>query len=277
MLIERIIHRYGCPLWARSAIQMTTMGILSEVDPKRSRELLCVDLGTEINAGVVSEGRLLRGAQGIAGQIGHIFVGDAAGAVCRCGNTGCLETVAACEAVAREGLRAARDGGSTRLADVVKRTGTVTVADIGRASRLGDPFCADLLARSGRQIGDALATLVNLLNPAVVVVGGELAQTGDICLAAIRELIYRRSHPPMTRDLSVIASRMGRSAGLVGAAAVVAEEIHAARFLEGWITAGSPVVHPEVGALVQEASKALHEATEAARAQKPTPFADTGS
>lgn len=257
-LLERLVERFAAPLWARSAVQVATMGEIGALTPEQSRDLLFVDLGTEISAGFLSDGRLHHGAQGIAGSIGHVYVGDAHVEVCGCGNVGCLQAVAGCEAIAREGLRAATEGQSRVLAETLRKTGVVTVADIGTATRFGDPFSADLLSRTGRLIGTILATLVNVLNPSIVVVGGELAQTGDICIAAIREAIYRHSQPLLTRDLAVIRSRMGRSSGLLGAAEVALDALFAPEVLKGWIASGSPLAHPDVVQLLDLARHALH-------------------
>ena len=273
-LLERLVDRFAAPLWARSAVQVATMGEIGALKPEQSRNLLFVDLGTEISAGFLSEGRLHRGSQGIAGSIGHVFTGEAQATVCGCGNVGCLQAVAGCEAIAREGLRAATAGQSRVLAETLRKTGIVTVADIGTATRFGDPFSADLLSRTGRLIGTVLATLVNVLNPSIVVVGGELAQTGDICMAAIREAIYRHSQPLLTRDLAVIRSRMGRSSGLLGAAEVALEAIFAPDVLEGWITSGSPLAHPDIVRLVEDARNALR--AEAKNDAPPAPRVRSG-
>ena len=131
----------------------------------------------------------------------------------------------------------------------------MTVSDIGNVSRLGDPFASDLLAQCGRLIGVVLASAVNLLNPSIVVIGGELAQTGDICLAAIREGIYHHAQPLVTREISIVRSRMGRSAGLVGAATVAVDEMFAPDFMEKWITFGSHDLPMELGALSAEQSQ----------------------
>ncbi|GGE03649.1 sugar kinase [Aureimonas endophytica] len=255
-VVERLAARFRAPAFVRSAVQTATMGEITVLAPERGAEMLFVDLGTSLSAGIVSGGRLLRGAQGIAGQIGHIHAGEGHMLVCGCGNVGCLQTIVGCAAIAREGRRAAEDGRSPALAAVLERTGTVTVADIGTASRLGDLFSADILAQAGQLIGTALAGFVNLLNPATLVVGGELAQTGDICLAAIREGVYRHAQPLASRDLGILRSRMGRSAGLVGAAAVAVEELFRPAFLEGWITAGTPLAHPATLAFLQTAASA---------------------
>ena len=265
-LTQRLERRFRAPVWVRSAVQVETLGEVGALDPAQSRNMLFVNLGREISAGFVSDGRLHRGASGVAGQIGHVYAGEGQTAVCGCGNIGCLETAAGCEAIAREAASAAAEGRSRILAEMRDRTGVVTVADIGTAARLGDPFAADLLARSGRLVGTVLATLVNLLNPSILVVGGELAQTGDICIAAIREGVYRHSQPLVTRDLGIVRSRMGRSSGLAGAAKVAVEEIFAPAFLEAWITLGTPLAHPAIVAVLNDArSKPL------ARGDRPPP------
>jgi predicted NBD/HSP70 family sugar kinase len=256
-LLERLIHRFRAPLWVRGAVQMETMGELGALPAEAGRDMLYVDLGTEISAGIVVDGRLHRGAQGIAGQIGHVYAGEAHTRSCGCGNVGCLQTVAGCDAVAQAGLRAAQEGRSRRLGEMLAATGSVTAADVGTAARLGDPFSADLLAQSGRLIGTVLATLVNVLNPSIIVLGGELAQTGDICLAAIREGIYRHAQPLVSRDISIVHSRMGRSAGLVGAAAVAVDELFDPAFLSEWIVAGTPMAHARVDAMLAAAEKAM--------------------
>ena len=119
------------------------------------------------------------------------------------------------------------------------RHGDVTANDVGHGAQLGDAFCAELLWRSGRLIGEGLAPIVNLLNPAVVVLAGALADSGEILLAAVREAIYRRSHPLATRDLRIVRSQLAGSAELVGAASHAAEQVFASAAGLGcaWIAA----------------------------------------
>jgi predicted NBD/HSP70 family sugar kinase len=251
VLTEALVARYRAPVWVRSLIQLMTVGEFGTrfEAGMAERDILYVDLGDEISAGFVSDGRLHRGAHGVAGHIGHIAVGSSA-EVCRCGNTGCLELTAGGGAIAREGLLAAQDGRSRTLGEVLQANKQITVTDVGFSARLGDPFCAELLSRCGQQIGRALAAVTNAINPAVIVLGGEVARTGDILLAAIREAVYRHSAPVVTRDLRIIRSQMGRSAGLVGAGLLAADALFAPEMLGGWITTGMPRHHPEVKTLL---------------------------
>ena len=232
--------RFGAPCWMRTSAQMMTIGELKAGAGRGLADMLFLKLDSSISAGVASEGKLQRGSQGFAGMIGHTPTGENSGVLCHCGARDCLEALASGEAIAREGAAAARDGRSRYLADMLGRNGEVTAADVGHAAHLGETFCAELLLRCGRLVGQSLAPLVNLLNPAIVVLGGSVAQSGDILLAAVREAIYRHSHPLVTRDLRILRSQMGGSAGLVGTAQVVSDEVFAPAMLQDWIASGSP-------------------------------------
>ena len=109
---------------------------------------------------------------------------------------------------------------------------------------MGDLACIEILNTSGRLIGQVVATLTNTLNPEISVLSGSIVQTNDIILAAVREAVYGASHPLVTRDLRIIRSQMGSSAGLVGAARVGAELVFAPAFLKDWVMQGSPLLHP---------------------------------
>ena len=246
VVATELYERYKAPVSLGTAYQMRTLGEWRAGNGAGAQSLLFVDLGREISAGVVSGGRLLLGAQGAAGLIGHVSTGDDNQIICRCGNRGCLEVVAGADALVREARRAAEEGRSRLLADLLAAGGVPSVADIGLAAQRGDAFSAELLSRCGREIGTVLATLTNAINPSVIVLGGEVAETGDIVLAAIREAVYRRSHPLVTRDLSITRSQLGNSAGLVGAALTLVDGFFAADFLNHWIAHGSPLQHPEI-------------------------------
>jgi predicted NBD/HSP70 family sugar kinase len=190
---------------------------------------------------------------GAAGLIGHTSCDHDGALVCRCGNVGCLELFAGADAIARDGMRAAVDGRSRYLADALASNGEIVTSDVGIAAQLGDPVSAELLSRAGRLVGTVLAGLVNAFNPSLIVLGGAVAQTGDIFLAAVREAVYRRSHPLVTRDLRIVRSQMASSAGLVGSAIASIDAIFEPSFLESWINLGSPLRHPSTERLITSA------------------------
>ncbi len=271
-LAAELAYRIGAPAWIRSGTEMMTVGEMKAGDG--APDMLFVKLGRSITAGVVINGRLHRGAQGVAGMIGHAQSSGTVEAACRCGKRGCLESIVGADAIARMGREAARNGGSRFLADILARSGDVTVADVANGAQLGDAFCAELAARCGRLLGESLAPLASLLNPSVIVLGGSIMQAGDILLAALREAVYRDAHPLVTRDLRIVRSRMGGSSGLIGAAQLAAVELFLPEMVQLWIPHGSPRRLPELATLAA-AARARHR-LEARKVPPPAAYRPNG-
>jgi glucokinase-like ROK family protein len=238
---ERFAARYGAPVWVDNDVNVLAMGEWSSGIAVGHDNVVVVKVGTGVGAGIISDGRLHRGAQGAAGDVGHIQVVGARPVVCRCGNSGCLEALAGGAALARDGEEAARAGRSPRLAAALDRNGAVTAEDVAIAASFGDPVALELLQAAGRQIGAMLAGVVNFFNPSLIVIGGGVARSGDALLASIRETVYRRSLPLATRDLLIQRSSLGTLAGVIGAAAMVAGELFARDALARWVEAGVPL------------------------------------
>jgi glucokinase-like ROK family protein len=243
---ERLASRYDAPVWVDNDVNVLTLGEWRSGVAVGHDNVVVIKVGTGIGAGIISDGRLHRGAQGSAGDVGHIQVVDDASVVCRCGNVGCLEALAGGAALARDGEAAARAGRSDRLLDALDRDGRVTAEDVARAASFGDPVALGLLTAAGRRVGAMLASVVNFFNPSLVVVGGGVAQSGDQLLAAIREVTYRRSLPLATRDLVIQRSSLGGQAGIIGASAMVVDQLFARETLARWLDAGQPAGMPEV-------------------------------
>lgn len=243
---DRLSARFQVPAWVDNDVNVMALGELRAGIGKSERELMYVKVGTGIGAGLVSGGRLHRGAQGAAGDIGHVSVLDDESVLCRCGNTGCLEALAGGYALARDGLAAARAGRSERLATVYAATGTVTARDITAAAGTGDPASVALLTRSGRLVGRVLAALVNFYNPSLIVMGGQVSAGEDLFLSELRRTVYGRSTSLAARDLRIRTSPLGDRAGLLGAAFLVADQLFARDCLAQWIHEGSPAGRPEL-------------------------------
>ncbi len=169
-------------------------------------DLVFIKVSTGIGAGLISGGELQRGAQGTAGDLGHVRVVRADGVICRCGNEGCLEAIAAGPALAR----------ALQQAGVAAETGQ----DVVDLVRRGDPVAAQVVRQAGRDLGEVVATLVNVINPSAIVIGGALADAGESLIAGIREVVYQRSLPLATEHLQIITSQAGERAGVIGAAAL---------------------------------------------------------
>jgi glucokinase-like ROK family protein len=241
---DRLGERFQVPVWVDNEVNVMALGELRAGLALGERDVVYVKIGTGIGAGVISGGRLHRGAQGCAGDIGHVAVVEDEHVVCRCGNTGCLEALAGGAAIGRDGELAARDGRSSHLARVLEREGVVRASDVAEAARHGDRVSFELLSSAGRLIGEVLAGFVNFFNPSLLLLGGGVTASGDLLLAAIRESVYRRSLPLATRDLRLSRSPLDDRAGMMGASFMVTDELFARDRLTSWISAGSPTGHP---------------------------------
>lgn len=178
-------------------------------------DLLLVKISTGIGTGLVSGGRLQRGADGAGGEIGHTTV-RGADAPCRCGGTGCLETVA----------------GGPALVRALGRPEVTTLAGVVELARRGDHEAVSLVRDAGRHLGEVLAAAVNLVNPGVVVLAGDLSDAFEPLVAGVREQVYRHASASVTRRLRIEPSKLGERGGVAGCAALVLERILAARAVD---------------------------------------------
>jgi glucokinase-like ROK family protein len=243
---ERFADRYGAPVWVDNDVNVLALGEWRSGVAAGHRDVVVIKIGTGIGAGIISDGRLHRGAQGSAGDVGHIQVVEDPTVICRCGNIGCLEALAGGAALGWAGEEAALDGRSARLRTALDQRGRVTAEDVARAASAGDPVAVAMLQSAGRRVGSMLASIVNFFNPSLIVVGGGVANSPDQLLASIRETIYRRSLPLATRDLLIQRSSLGGLAGVIGASSMVVDQLFARDAIARWIEAGEPSGSPEL-------------------------------
>lgn len=177
--------------------------------------LAYIKVGTGIGAGLLLDGQIYRGATGCAGEIGHITI-DENGPLCTCGNRGCLEAIAGGGAISRKAMESVKSGQRTQLTEMVKN-GQLSVADVMNAARHGDHLAQRITAEAGMHLGTAIANVVNLFNPSMVVVGGSVGQIGDLLLEPIRLTVQRRSLLVASRSVRITAALLGKHSVAIGA------------------------------------------------------------
>lgn len=194
--------------------------VLAERRDNRDRfqDALLVKASTGLGAGIVAGGALQRGSLGAAGEFGHTKTAAAAGVACRCGDSGCLEAIAGGWALVRTLREQGRNVGHVR--------GVVDLAVSG------DPEARRLIRDSGRHIGETLAGAVNLLNPEVLIVGGDMAKAYDIFVAGLRETVYGNATALATKALTIQATTHGDFSGVIGSAAMVLDQVLSARAVD---------------------------------------------
>ncbi|WP_062132124.1 ROK family transcriptional regulator [Demequina aestuarii] len=199
---QHLGQRFGVPVLVDNDVNIMALGERDMSWPGVDH-FIFVKVATGIGSGVISGGYLQRGAQGIAGDIGHVYVPSGKDVVCRCGNFGCLEAIAAGPAIARQ----LRESGLE----------VETSADVAALVKGGNTTAIQAVREAGRLIGEVLTTCVSLINPAVIVLGGSIAHAGEHLLAGAREVIYTRSMPLATGNLQIAQSRSGANAAIQGA------------------------------------------------------------
>jgi predicted NBD/HSP70 family sugar kinase len=229
-------ERFKAPVWVDNDSNLLALG-----ERARRRDAL-VDLiyckiGSGVGAGLLSAGRIHRGANGAAGDIGHVRVSDS-DAQCRCGKTGCLEAVAGGWALVRDAEQAIREGTDSSLAGKAKKEG-LTLEDITLAVQGGDSLAIALIQKSARVAGETISALVNMFNPGVIVIGGAIASAGEVFLAEVRQRVYELSLPLATRDLTITLSVNDEREPLRGGAELAREQLFDITFPR-WFAEGRP-------------------------------------
>ncbi|MEU9609782.1 ROK family transcriptional regulator [Streptomyces sp. NPDC048057] len=207
---KEMSERLGVPVHVDNDANLGALGELVWGAARGVSDLAYIKVAGGVGAGLVTGGRVYRGPGGTAGEIGHITL-DESGPVCRCGNRGCLETFAAVRYVLP--LLHSSHGPD------------VTMEQVVRLAQGGDPGCRRVIADTGRHIGSGVAMLCNLLNPSLVVLGGEIADAGELVLAPVREAVSRYAIPSAAQRLSVVRGELGARAEVLGAVALVLSEM----------------------------------------------------
>lgn len=220
-------ERIGAPVLVDNDVNLMALGEHSVVYP-HVEHLIFVKVSTGIGAGIISGRRLHRGAQGSAGDLGHVQSPRGGDALCSCGNYGCLEAIASARAIVQQ-IDPGHLGGPDASRNVLDRLAA------------GDRDAVAAIRRAGRDIGEVLASCVSLMNPSVIVLGGALAGGAPSLLAGVREVIYARSLPLATGELSVVPSQTGEHAGVIGAATMAVQQFLAPRSVDAMLA--NPVAH----------------------------------
>lgn len=207
---ERLARSYDVPIFIDNDVNVMALGE-QRTYYRDIPNLLFLKLGTGIGCGIIADGNVYRGADGSAGDLGHVHTAPADGVLCRCGKFGCLEAIAGGGAIAR---RLREHGEDAEIA-----------RDVVQLVRSGNMPAIELVRESGRLIGEALAGAVNLLNPRVIVIGGDLAHVDEHLMPGLRELVYQRSISLSTQSLRIVRSRLNDHAEVAGAALMVIDEI----------------------------------------------------
>lgn len=212
---EHLQSLWRCPVSLNNDAELGALGEWSYGAGRGEHQLVYVKVGTGIGAGLLLDGQIYHGTSGSAGEIGHTTI-EENGPLCVCGNRGCLEALAGGRAVAQRAVESVRKGQRTILAEVTPLE-NMTWRNVVHAARRGDLVAQQIVADAGAHLGTAIASVVNIFNPSMVVIGGGLSQIGDYLLEPIRRTVQQRSLKVASRSLRITEALLGRRASGMGA------------------------------------------------------------
>jgi glucokinase len=210
-------ERLGVPVWVDNDANAALLAEHRAGAAQGTRHAVMLTLGTGIGGAIIAGGRLVRGANGGAGEFGHTTV-DLVGLECDCGNVGCLETVVSGRALGRAAQRAALDEPGSGLAAARAAGREITGMLVTDLAHDGDAAAQKVVRTMGELLGVGIVNVVNVLNPEVVVVGGGVIAAADLLLEPAREVVRRRALAPAGTTVRVVPARFGEESGMLGAA-----------------------------------------------------------
>jgi N-acetylglucosamine repressor len=213
---------WGFPVSLNNDAELGALGEWAFGAGREENHVIYIKVGSGVGAGLILNNQIYHGEIGTAGEIGHVTI-DEHGPLCTCGNHGCLEAMAGGRAIARQAQQAVLAGQRTQLS-AIRPVERISARDVTLAARRGDLVAQQIVSHAGELLGTAIAGLINLLNPGVVVVGGGVTQAGDLLLEPIRSAVKGHSLKA-AQIVRVTASVLGRRSATIGAIVQASSEV----------------------------------------------------
>ena len=220
-IAQMIEEEFNIPTRIDNDVRCAALGELKFGAGKGCENFVCITVGTGIGSGLVINGQLVRGAANAAGEIGHIKLQMNGGPICGCGDTGCLEAFASGPSIVAMAQEYLKGGKSTKFREMAGAAGEITPYIVAKAAEAGDPVAKRIFEIVGTYIGMGLVSVINLLNPEKVIIGGGVAAAGDLLLDPIRKTIKERAMVVAGNSVEIVPAELGNSAGVIGASMLV--------------------------------------------------------
>lgn len=211
---ETLQKEWGCPVSLNNDAELGALGEWAYGAGRGERNLAFIKVGSGIGAGLIINQQIYCGTTGSAGEIGHLTI-DENGPLCSCGNHGCMEAFAGGHAIALQARKLVESGKRTLLSSIPIED--LTAQEVAKAARSGDLPSQEIIMRAGTFIGIAIAGLINLFNPGAVIIGGGVAQAGDLLTTSIRQAVRERSLLASKQGVHITTAMLGNRSSLMGA------------------------------------------------------------
>ena len=214
-----IEEEFGIPTKIDNDVRCAALGELNFGAGKGCQNLICITVGTGIGSGLIINGKLVRGASNAAGEIGHIKLQMQGGPICGCGDTGCLEAFASGPSIVAMAEQYILGGKSTKYRELANPD--ITPYIVAEAAKQGDNVAKRIFEIVGEYIGIGMASVVNLLNPEKIVIGGGVADAGDLLIEPIKRTLKERAMPIQADAVEIVSAELGNTAGVIGASLLI--------------------------------------------------------
>ena len=219
-LAKMIEDEFHIPTRIDNDVRCAALGELNFGAGKSCENLICITVGTGIGSGLIVNGKLVRGASNAAGEIGHIKLQRHDGPICGCGDTGCLAAFASGPSIVAMAEEYIMGGKSTKYREMANGN-DITPFIVAEAAKAGDAVARRIYTKMGEYIGIGLASVVNLLNPEKIIIGGGVAGAGDILFTPLKETLKKRSMKIAGDTVEVVPAQLGNTAGVIGASLLI--------------------------------------------------------
>ncbi|MFS0780929.1 ROK family glucokinase [Bacillus sp. 1P06AnD] len=220
-LREKLANDTGLPVWIDNDANVAAVGEMWKGAGLGAKDMVCVTLGTGVGGGIITNGMMVQGVSGAAGEIGHITAVPENGYACNCGKTGCLETVASATGIVRTAMEQIKDHPDSQLAKMLDENGAISAKDVLDCAAQKDPYALKVLDRVAYYLGYTLANVANALNPEKIVIGGGVSKAGDLLLNAVDAYFKKYAFLRVRESTSLSIATLGNDAGVIGAAWMV--------------------------------------------------------
>ena len=219
-IANMIEDEFHIPTKIDNDVRCAALGEMKFGAGKGCENFICITVGTGIGSGIVINGQIVRGASNAAGELGHIKLQMEDGPLCGCGDSGCLEAFASGPAIVAMAYEYLKGGKSAKFAEMAG-DGDITPYIVAKAAEAGDPVAKRIFEIIGYRIGMGLTSVINLLNPERVIIGGGVAECGDLLLEPIRRTVKARAMKVAGETVEIVPAQLGNSAGVIGASMLI--------------------------------------------------------
>ncbi|HHW36938.1 MAG TPA: ROK family glucokinase [Bacillales bacterium] len=224
-IISELERRLMLPVVIDNDANVAAIGEMWKGAGIDSKNLLCITIGTGIGGGIIINGEIVHGTNGMAGEIGHITVNPENGILCNCGKRGCLETISSGTGMVRQAITEINSYPESLVTTAYKQTGQLTAKIIVQAAIEKDPYALKIIDTTSYYLGLTVANIANTINPSRIVIGGGVSRAGSLLLDSIRKYFNQFALPRVQMGADLAIATLGNDAGVIGAAWLVKNKL----------------------------------------------------